>query len=168
LIGTTARRAVGSADRLQRGSSFNDGARRREGPVTNSDATNDTSATRSPRRGIPLARLVLAVTVMCGAVLALDQMAAFMPRLSVDDQRTMASELAAERLDAARATKVHALDTLAQLESAIPGYPGFTRVTAVRRLHGVPDSVKFRVVTAAVSSADLTRPVRRSAIIRVD
>lgn len=137
--------------------------------MTNHEAGDDAPTTRPPRRGGALARLALTVTIICGTVLALDHTAALTPTLSVAEQRTMASELAAERLDAARAARVHALDTLAQLESAIPGYPGFVRVTSVRRVGGATnDSVNYRLVTAAVSTSDLTMPVRKRAIIRVD
>jgi hypothetical protein len=120
-------------------------------------------------RRISRAEIMIAAAIVGGASLALGRFAGpVTDSLSVTEQRVMAAELAAERLHATRVAGAHA-DTMATLESTIPGYPGFSRVTAVRRVGGgARDSVRYRVVTTTVLASGLASPIRKTAIIRAE
>ena len=120
-------------------------------------------------RRMSLAEIMAAVTIVAGSALVLGRSAGtFTEDFSVAERRVMAAELAAERIHATQVAGAHA-DTMATLESTIPGYPGFARVTAVRRLRGdASDSARYRVVTTTVLASGLAAPVRKMALIRVE
>jgi Tfp pilus assembly protein PilV len=133
-------------------------------------AGDGADAPRRPRRRMSLSEVVIAVGIMVSAMLADSGITGrSSPDVSVADMRVMAGELAAERLDAARAAGHYAdLDSMATLESTIPDYPGFTRVTSVRHVRGgATDTVHYHVVTTAVSAAGLPAPERRTIIVGV-
>lgn len=127
------------------------------------------AVTRRVLRRMSLAEIMIAAAILGGASLALGRVGpTFAESLTVSEQRVMAAELAAERVHAARVAGVHA-DTMATLESSIPGYPGFTRVTAVRRVPGgESDRRGYRVVTSTVLASGLATPIRKTALIRVE
>jgi len=127
------------------------------------------AATRRVLGRLSLREIMIAVAVIGGASLALGRFGGSLGEsFTVTERRAMAAELAAERVHAARTAGLHA-DTMATLESTIPGYPGFTRVTAVRRVPGgAGDMAGYRVVTSTVLVSGLTSPVRKTALIRVE
>lgn len=124
---------------------------------------------RSARRGMTLLEVVVAMSILGGALLS---MAALMARLAhatgTARLQTIANQLAADRLEVVKsAPRYTAIESLyVRTELSIPGYPGYTRRTMVRRIGGQPtDSIDYKTVTVEIANAQLGRPVRRTTVI---
>lgn len=78
--------------------------------------------------------------------------------------RSAASDLAVERVEAAKAqTAYAAVDALAGTEAAVAGSPGFTRRTVVRRTQTA--QWDYKTVTATVTHAALAAPVSKTTVV---
>jgi prepilin-type N-terminal cleavage/methylation domain-containing protein len=120
------------------------------------------------RRGFTLIEVMIALTILAGAMLAMGKFTADFARLSSKARfKAQAIELAAERLDAARsAASYSAVAALAVTETNITNYPGFTRVTTVARTGGgATDITDYRTVTVTVTGAQLNSPVVKSTVV---
>lgn len=121
------------------------------------------------RKGFSLVELIVALTILAGALLTL---ASFTARFAAANATARvsiaANELVAARLEQVKAANRYvALDSLFEgVEPTVAGYAGFRRNTTVTRVGGQPaDSVDYMIVTVSVSHAAMRRPLARSVII---
>jgi Tfp pilus assembly protein PilV len=126
---------------------------------------------RRDRRGTSLIEVVIAITILSGAMLGLS---AFMVKLtrasSAARLRTEAAQLVSDRMEAVKgAPRYAAIESLyVATESPIMGFPtpGFTRRTLVTHVGGQDaDTIDYRVVTVEVTHARLTTPLRKTTVI---
>lgn len=123
----------------------------------------------APRAGMTLIEIVIAVTILSGALLGLAMFASRMVRGVSDSQaKTTAAELAGERLEMVKLTGSYAsIDTFVLTETSLgAGYPGYSRQTQVQRVNaGVSDTLDYKIVTVTVRGQLLPQPVKRTTII---
>ena len=123
------------------------------------------------RRGFTLIEVVVALTILSGALLSLSVFIARMAHSTTNARLlSTATELAADRIELVKsATSYAAIDSLyAATEATIPGpdYVGFARKTLTQHVGGLPsDSVDYRIITVIVTHAALTAPVRKTTSI---
>ena len=125
---------------------------------------------RAGRAGFTLVEVIVAITILAGALLAIGGFVArFSHGVGISQARATATQLATERLETARAARTYAsLDTLARTENPPAGYTGFTRVTAVTRIGGTSaDTMDYRIVTVTVTGGGIPRPVAKTTIVGV-
>ena len=123
------------------------------------------------RRGMTLIEVMFAIVIMSGVMLALARFGQGFTRATRNAANlSVASDLAMNRLELVLAhPSYEGIDSFVATEdsadeSANPsmeGRPGFTRTTSV----AVSDAPAFRTVTVTVTSAALTAPVTKTAII---
>ena len=122
------------------------------------------------RRGMTLLEVLVAVTILAGAAMALASYVGQFSRTVGDaDARARAAELAAERLETVKgATSYASIDSL-YAEPApvtIAGERNFRRQTLIRHVGGGPGDIDdYRVVTVVITAARLRAPVRRTTIL---
>lgn len=122
------------------------------------------------RRGMTLMEVIVAMTILAGALLTL---AAFASRLSATSAAAKldatADELASDRLEVAKNKRTYAaIDSLIATENPPPGDRGvgFVRKTAVKRVGGaVTDSMDYRIVTVEVTHWKMVKPNRKTITI---
>jgi prepilin-type N-terminal cleavage/methylation domain-containing protein len=122
------------------------------------------------RRGMTLMEVIVALTILAGALLSLTVFAA---RLSAASSAAkldaQADELASDRLEQAKNKRTYAaIDSLIATENPPPGPRGlnFVRTTSVRRIGGQPtDSMDYRIVTVTVTHWKLPKPTSKSITI---
>lgn len=131
--------------------------------------TRRTSRGHVARAGMTLIEIVVAVTILSGALLGLAMFASRMVRGVSDSQaKTTAAELAGERLEMVKLTGTYAsVDTFVRTETALgAGYRGYSRQTQVQRVNaGLTDTLDYKIVTVTVRGQLLPQPVRRTTII---
>lgn len=124
---------------------------------------------RGSRAGMTLIEIVVAVTILSGALLGIAMFASRMVRGVSDSQaKTTAAELAGERLELVKLTGTYvSVDTFVRTETALgAGYLGYTRQTQVQRINtGVTDTLDYKIVTVTVRGQLLPQPVKRTTII---
>ncbi len=126
----------------------------------------------TPRRGFTLVEVVIALTILVSAMLAMGSFIARFTRNVADDTlRSQAVELAANRLEQVKSATVYTTipATFSGTEINIPLYPRtFTRRTIVNRVGGQPaDLDDYTIVTVEVTSPVLRAPVRKTTVISV-
>jgi Tfp pilus assembly protein PilV len=119
-----------------------------------------------------IVEVLIAITILAGTLLSLASFIGRFTRATADAQlRTVAEQLATERLERARWSGTYAgVDSFARVESAgsIQGYPGFARRTWVRRTGGATgDTLDFKTVTVSVTNPAMPTPVKKTTIIAV-
>lgn len=124
-----------------------------------------------PRAGMTLVEVIVAMTLLTGALLA---MGAFIARYAqvtgAMSIRAEANELVADRLEAVKgALKYATIETnFAGTEQSIANHPGFKRQTLFTRTGGLPPSLyDYKTVTVIVTSPALKTPAKKSTIISV-
>lgn len=124
-----------------------------------------------PRKGLGLLEAIIALTILAGAVLSASK---YFTRLArgVSDERTRAQALflVGERFEQVKTSPTYAkIDSLYMgIESTIPGYPGYTRLTQVLRVGGLAsDTVDYKVITVTVTTPaiPLSVVVKKSTVI---
>ena len=122
-----------------------------------------------PRRGMTLVEVMIALTILATAMLAL---AAFMGKLAqataIADVKNTANELAASRIE-----EVKTAPRYSMIDSAFPGnvalgppYTGYSRQTIIsHKGGGASDLDDYKTVTVIVRNKRLGKPVKRSTII---
>jgi prepilin-type N-terminal cleavage/methylation domain-containing protein len=121
------------------------------------------------RKGLTLIEVMIALTILAGAMLS---MAAYLTKfartISAADVVATANELAADKLEAVKASpRYAAIDTLyGGTEHLSSPYQGYTRVTTVQRVGGGDEDLyDYRTVTVTVSNSRLPNPVSKTSII---
>ncbi len=115
-----------------------------------------------------LIELMIALTIL---TFVLVSMAAYFMRFAssvyTDNNRSIASALAADRLEMIRGTlRYNAIDTMAVTESSLPSFPGFARVTEVTHVGGDSLSlVDHKIITVSVTGPKIPTAVKRTLVI---
>jgi prepilin-type N-terminal cleavage/methylation domain-containing protein len=129
-----------------------------------------TPAVRRTRPGMTLMEVIVALTLLGGALFAL---AGFSSRLALAASsaqvEAVADELTSDRLEAAKSKRTYVgIDSLVATENPPPGprSVGFVRKTLVRRVGGLAtDSTDYKIVTVEVSHAKLPKPQSKTIVI---
>jgi prepilin-type N-terminal cleavage/methylation domain-containing protein len=122
--------------------------------------------TLMPNAGFTLMEVLIAMVIL--SIMILGFQAAFAGRLlstvHAEDRRTVALQLAAERVRAVQLDPVYtALEARYEaVESSLPGFPGYGRSTRVDRTTAGGD---MTTVTVTVTHARLARPVTRTLVL---
>lgn len=120
------------------------------------------------RSGFTMVEVIIASAILGAALLA---MAGFTMRYQQIDTSARvlnrAQQAANERLESVRTAQPYlSLDTMARTESAVTGYPGYTRVTTVTRVGGTPaDTVDYKIVTVRVTTPGVARTASKTSIV---
>lgn len=122
------------------------------------------------RKGMSLAELIVALTIIGGALLSLAEFSIrFARSASASRAQSTEVELAVDRIETIKSFNNYlALDSVfTATETNIPGYPGFTRQTVLTRIGGVaPDTLEdYTAVTVIVSSTQLPDTERKTTYI---
>ena len=125
-----------------------------------------------PRSGMTLIEVIVAITILTGALLVLGAFSARFSQASSQAHLVVtANEIAASRLDDARtAASYSAIDLL---KSAATGDTidadgtRFVRITTVSRVGGtaITDSLDYRLVTVAVSHPSMRKIVTKTTAV---
>lgn len=125
----------------------------------------------SNRSGMTLIEVIVAITLLTGALLA---MGAFMARFANVNgammRRDEANELVADRLEEVKGALVYsAIDSLyAKTETSITSHPGYKRQTLVTRTGGAaPSLYDYKTVTVIVTGTGLKTPSKKTTVISV-
>ena len=122
-----------------------------------------------PRRGMTLVEVMIALTILATAMLAL---AAFMAKLAhataIADVKNTANEIAASRIE-----EIKTAPRYSMIDSTFPGnialgppYTGYSRQTIISHKGGGPSDLDdYKTVTVIVRNPRLGKPVKRSTII---
>lgn len=125
-------------------------------------------ARAASRRGMSLVEIVVALTILTGAMLGLG---AFGVRFTKTMTQTRivstALDLATDRLEDVKASQTYTgIDTFGGTETAPNGMTGYKRTTTVTRVGGAANAVvDYRIVTVEVRGPASTVPVRKTTII---
>jgi Tfp pilus assembly protein PilV len=125
-------------------------------------------SSRHQRRGLSLVEIVVALTILTGAMMGLAQFGVhFTQTLTSTRQRSTALDLAADRLEDVKVSSTYAsIDSYAGTEVSPNGAKNFTRKTIVTRVGGASSSiVDYKIVTVEVTGAAIALPVRKTTII---
>lgn len=124
---------------------------------------------RRTRVGMTLVEVIVAMVLLAGVLLSLGAFSASLARTAGTARLTaIGAQLVADRLETVKgAPRYTAIESLyVAMESAIPGFSGFTRQTTVRRVGGLPtDTIDYKIVTVEVANPSLSKPVRKSTVI---
>lgn len=129
------------------------------------------SRTFEGRAGMTIIEVIVAMTLLAGALLA---MGAFIARYAkvagTMAVRSEASELVADRLEAVKgAIRYSTLESVySGTESSIPNHPGFARQTIITHTGGLPPSLyDYKTVTVIVTAPALPKPAKKSTVVSV-
>lgn len=120
------------------------------------------------RPGMTLTEVLVAITMLAGAALAVASIAAKLTRADATSEiRDTATDIAAQRIEEVRyAPSGGEVDSLYTGVVMLGGrYHGFTRRTLVARPAGALGQGDLRTVTVWVSHPRLARPVERTTVI---
>ena len=124
------------------------------------------------RRGMTLIEVILAIVILSGAMLGLANFGRkFQHATSESSSQTLASDLAAQRLEDIKGYRVYS--TLAatyngttETYATDSTYKGFTRSTAAVRCSGCPTTTNdYITVTVSVTGNGLTTALKKTTII---
>jgi prepilin-type N-terminal cleavage/methylation domain-containing protein len=118
-----------------------------------------------PRRGMTLMEVMVAMVILCGALLGMGRFITSFSHATADGaMSSTASDLVLDRLEFVKAsTPYSALPTYIATEAVIPGYSGFTRQTQVLRTNNA--TTDYTAVTVTVSHPSLKKSVKKTTII---
>ena len=122
----------------------------------------------SPRRGMTLVEVIVAMLLLVGVVLVLGGFSTqFAQATNQAHMIVLANELAATRLDAARQQPTYAaVDTLARTDSAKADYAFYTIRTQVQAIGGgITDSVAYKLVTVTVTHPAMRKTVSKTTAV---
>jgi Tfp pilus assembly protein PilV len=119
--------------------------------------------------GVTLIELTMALLILSVVLLGMGAFAVqFAQTVTRSESRTVAVELAAQRLAEVRADPNYdGLEaTYATTEPTIAGFPRYTRQTTVRRTGGpAPLTVDYKTVTVSITAPGLRNPVTLTAVV---
>lgn len=124
---------------------------------------------RRGRAGMTLVEVLVSLTLLAGVALGMETfLFRFSRSAATRGAKDVATELAEQRLaDVQRATSYNGLETTyAGTESAVAGYSGYRRVTAIAHVGGgSTDPADYKIVTVTVTAPDTTvRSTRTTAL----
>ena len=134
--------------------------------------TRPVAVPAADRRGMTLIEVIVAITILTGALLVLGAFSARFSQASGQAHLVItANEIAASRLDDARTAATYsAIDLLksgAAGDTIAADGTRFVRVTTVARVGGsaVTDSLDYRLVTVAVSHPSMRKTVTKTTAV---
>lgn len=111
---------------------------------------------RGQRHGFALIEALVALTILAGAVMSAGRYFAQLSRNVSDERiRAQALNLVSERFEQVKTSPTYGkIDSLyVGIETNIPGYAGYSRLTEVTRIGGAPvDTVDYKIVTVTVTT----------------
>jgi Tfp pilus assembly protein PilV len=115
------------------------------------------------RDGIALLEAMIALVILAGAVLSAGKYFTQLSR-GVSDERTRAQalHLVTDRFEMVKTSPTYAkIDSLyAGIETSIPGYAGYKRVTEILRIGGLAtDTVDYKIITVTVTTPAIPKSV---------
>ncbi len=121
------------------------------------------------RAGMTLIEIMIALVMLSSVMLGMGSfMAGYGHAVGTGSARATARELVAERIEYVKgATNYSTIEaTYGGTETSIPGYPGFTRRTLVRRVGGLPgDRFDHKIITVVVDGPGVETPVKKTSVI---
>ncbi len=119
-----------------------------------------------PRAGMTIVEMLVALTILGTVLVALcGVLTGFVRNLNVDAQRARSLDLAVARLESLKGiARYETLVAQSRTESAIAGYPGFTRITTVQRIQTARDDYA-RVTVKVVGRQSRKDTVSKSTVI---
>ena len=121
------------------------------------------------RKGMTLVEVVIALVILCGAMLSIGSyMATFGREINATDVKATANEIAADQLETVKTSpRYTAIDSLYSGTTAMAApYVGYTRQTLVTHTGGgAADFYDYKTVTVIVTNARLVSPVKKTDII---
>jgi prepilin-type N-terminal cleavage/methylation domain-containing protein len=121
------------------------------------------------RCGFTLVEVIMALMLLSVSMLGMQMIGVTMLRRTTTSQvRLSATQLAEDRVDVIKLEPVYAnVDSYAATETALPGFPGYTRTTSVngRRDSTATGIIDYKRVTVSVTATGLTMPVSRNITI---
>ena len=122
---------------------------------------------RLDERGFTLLEAMISLVILAVVLISFQAIAAdrMLGDMRVNDRRTVALQLAVDRLRAVQLDPVYGqiASRYAGSESSLSGFPGYTRATVVQRT--ISGRVDYTTVTVTVQHAQLTRPVKRTLVL---
>lgn len=126
---------------------------------------------QSERRGMTLIEVILAISLLTGALLSMGAFVASFATVTGNAAvRGEANELVADRLEEVKgALKYATLESnYAKSEAAIANHPGFARQTIITHTGGNPQAVyDYKTVTVIVTNPVLKKPAKKTTVISV-
>jgi len=121
-------------------------------------------------RGVTLIEVIIAMLILTVVLLGMATFAVnFTRSVTLSDSRTIAVELASQRLSEVRsAPNYSGLEaTYIATEASIAGFTGYTRVTQIVRTGGVRPTYTndYKTVTVTVTAPGLTLPITKTVIV---
>ena len=121
-------------------------------------------------RGVTLIEIIIAMVILTGVLLGMGGFAVnFTRTVSRSDARTIAVNLAAQRISDIRATPNYSgLETTFNgTEASITGFSGYTRATTIVRTGGPrPTSTNdYKTVTVSVTAPGITAPITKTIVV---
>jgi Tfp pilus assembly protein PilV len=126
-----------------------------------------TTVARTPahRRGISLLEVMVALTILGTTLIGMAEYGRRYARTNANSAMlNNALDLASARLERVKAERNYtSMDTLATTETAIPGYPSYTRVTAI--LQTLNAQYAYKTVTVTVTHPSMPTAVKKTSAI---
>jgi prepilin-type N-terminal cleavage/methylation domain-containing protein len=123
---------------------------------------------RSPRAGMTLIEIIVAMMILVGVLFALGGFTAKYAQASGQAQLTIAAnELAARRLDVIRVQPSYAaIDTIINTTKVQADFRWYDVKTAVTRIGGaVTDSVDYKLVTVTVTHPSMKKTITKTTAV---
>ena len=120
---------------------------------------------RIPRRGMTLIEVMIALTILTGAILGMGRFITGFSHSASDGALTStASDLVLDRLELVKAARPYSsLPTFAITEASVVGNPTFRRVTQVMRTNTA--QTDYTAITVTVTNPAMSKPVKKSTIV---
>ena len=120
---------------------------------------------RSPRRGISLLEVMVALVILGTSLLGMGEYGRRFARSNANaSMLNNALDLASARVERVKAERNYtSMDTLIATESAIAGYPSYQRVTAIVLTKN--SQYDYKTVTVTVTHPAMANPVRKTTAI---
>jgi prepilin-type N-terminal cleavage/methylation domain-containing protein len=120
---------------------------------------------RTPRRGISLLEVMVALTILGTALIGMAEYGRQYARKNANSAMlNSALDLASARVERVKAERNYAsMDTLAAIETSIAGYPGFTRRTQI--VQTLSAQYNYKTVTVTVTNPAMPTPVKKTTAI---
>lgn len=123
------------------------------------------SRRRASRRGISLLEVMVALTILGGALIGMAEYGRQYARTNaISAMLNNALDLASARVERVKAERNYtSMDTLAVIESSIAGYPSYTRRTQILQTLSV--QYNYKTVTVTVTHPAMAKPVKKTTAI---
>lgn len=124
-----------------------------------------TPCRRALRRGISLLEVMVALTILGGALMGMAEYGRRYARANANSTLlNRALDLASARVERVKAERNYtSMDTLARTETVVTGYPQFKRVTTITRT--LSSQFDYKTVTVTVTHPAMPTPVKKTSAV---